>query len=76
MFEFHKALVEGLYPIFIGSQLSTSKWNIRTNRLQYLTMKSDQIARVIFSFESLDAICQVGTNITNDQSMYIIGVGK
>jgi hypothetical protein len=39
-------------------------------------MKSEQIATLSFKFESLDCICQVGSNIDNDNSLYIIAIGR
>jgi hypothetical protein len=39
-------------------------------------MKSEQIATLILPFEKLDYLCQVGTNVTKSNSMFIIAAGK
>jgi hypothetical protein len=76
IFEIHRALIEGLYPIFIGSQLITHKWKSRINRHQFHTLKSETIATIIFPFEHLDFVCQVGSDITPSTPVYIIGAGR
>ena len=76
VFAFHKTLIESEYPIFIGGQLIHHKWNIKTNRHECHTMKCDEQGQLIWPFEKLDAVFQVGTDITPEQSIFIVGVGR
>ena len=64
IFTFHRTLIECEYPILIGGQLIHHKWNIKTNRHECQTMKIEECGQLIWNFEHLDAVFQLGTNIT------------
>ena len=72
----HRALIEGLYPAFIGSSKLNQKWTVRTNRNQFLSLKSETLATMIIPFEHLDALVQIGTDITSTKPLYILAVGR
>ena len=79
VFEYHQALVECYYPIYIGSQHQSHKWQTKTNRHAFKFMVAEECGTLIFPFEQVQSVCQVGTNIapgTCDCYLYIIGVGK
>lgn len=72
----HKDLIEGLYPAFIGSQLSSKKWDTKVNRLRCHSMKSEHFATVVLPFEHLDNFCQIGSDVGEDTPLFLVCIGR